>query len=112
MDYRNHSCMQPVKDQGECGSCLVFSSTALVEFNSCVKTGKPVSLRLKLIYKFAIVQKEEPNFIFPFENSEQQVVDCYGNDGCAGGWQKWAWQYIAANGGVDTESSYPYTATV
>jgi len=88
VDLRTGStCMQPVKDQGQCGSCYAFSSLAVVEYNTCVKTGKPVAL------------------------SEQQIVDCaasYGTYGCDGGWQPDAWAYIAGNGGVDTSVSYPY----
>ena len=43
--------------------------------------------------------------------SEQQVTDCStANYGCNGGWPTTAWQYIANNGGLDTEVSYPYTS--
>jgi len=31
--------------QGGCGSCWAFATTALVEFNACVKSGKKVALR-------------------------------------------------------------------
>jgi len=59
-----------------------------VEFSNCIKHGKAVAL------------------------SEQQIVDCSmsatGNAGCNGGWQPYAWAYIAGNGGVDTSASYTY----
>jgi len=92
VDLRNDTCMQAIKDQGQCGSCWAFASTAVVEFNSCVKSGKKVAL------------------------SEQQLVDCvtaipspYG--GCNGGNSYYAWQYISTAVGQDTQASYPYTSS-
>jgi len=88
VDYRLNSCMQPVKNQGGCGSCWAFATTALVEFNACVKSGKKVAL------------------------SEQQLVDCStANYGCNGGWQYKALQYIGKAGGIATSAAYPYTSS-
>lgn len=45
--------------------------------------------------------------------AEQQLVDCagdYDNHGCEGGLPSHAFEYIAAAGGISTETAYPYFA--
>ena len=86
VDWRDKGAVNPVQDQGQCGSCWAFSSTAAMEGAHFLKTGKLLKL------------------------SEQQFVDCDPqSEGCNGGLEMYAFEYAKKNP-QELETDYPYTA--
>merc|ERR1712066_765376 len=89
VDWREKGAVGAVKDQGQCGSCWAFGTVAASEGQQFLVNGN-----------------------LP-DCSEQQLVDCDTNSsGCNGGLEDYAYEYILKQGsnGIDTQSSYPYTA--
>ena len=81
-----------MRDQGQCGSCWAFATTANAESVWAISSGKLLDL------------------------SEELLVDCasgvgYFNLGCNGGQPDSAFKYMINNGQC-TEESYPYKAGV
>ncbi|ETV91600.1 hypothetical protein H310_13850 [Aphanomyces invadans] len=88
VDWTTGDCVNPVRDQGQCGSCWAFSAVGAAEPAHCIVTGELLDL------------------------SEQQVTSCStdaGSDGCNGGWPYAALTY-ASTTGLCLESDYPYTS--
>jgi len=89
--------VNPIKNQGQCGSCWAFSTVVSLEG------------------QYAKLTNDLTSF------SEQDLVDCVKNvkipgssdtccDGCQGGLMDYAFQYMidSQDGADDTEASYPY----
>lgn len=77
--------------KGLCGSCWAFSSLGALEGQIAKRTGVLVPL------------------------SKQNLLDCSGHEGnlgCRGGYITKAYSYIIRNGGIDSESFYPYERKV
>ncbi|XP_053205499.1 procathepsin L-like [Panonychus citri] len=86
LDWRDSGFVARVKNQGLCGSCWAFSVIAAIESSTAIARNRSVE-----------------------ELSEQNLIDCSKkNYGCKGGRLDLAFQFVLDNGGVDTESSYPY----
>jgi len=90
LDWRTRGAVNPVKNQGSCGSCWAFSTTGTVEGWTFVNN------------------KVLPNL------AEQQLVDCSKNGqtifGCQGGWPWAAGQWVQKNNGLCKQGDYQYTA--
>lgn len=93
VNWVDKGAVNPPKDQGICGSCWTFGTAGSVEGVYAVKTGKLLSI------------------------SEQQFVDCAwspwnnsasANLGCDGGFAAAALAWAIENGGLATETTYPY----
>lgn len=90
-DWRSaSSCIGPVKNQAQCGSCWAFATTEAFADRSCLHSDD------KMVRDFA----------------PEELVDCdvAGEDeGCNGGYIESALTYLAENGAV-SETCYPYVA--
>lgn len=88
LDWRLFGAVTHVKDQSVCGSCWSFGTTGTIEGAYFVKYGHLVYL------------------------SQQALIDCswgFGNNGCDGGEDAQAYQWIMKHGGIPTEGDYgPY----
>lgn len=87
VDWSTKGAVTGVKDQGNCGSCWSFSATGALEGAYQIKYGSLVSF------------------------SEQNLVSCDTIDSaCNGGLMDNAFSWTKTNGGLCTESGYPYTS--
>lgn len=87
VDWSSKGAVTGVKDQGNCGSCWSFSATGALEGAYDIKYGTLVSF------------------------SEQNLVSCDTIDSaCNGGLMDNAFTWTKTNGGLCTESGYPYTS--
>jgi len=87
VDWRQKGVVTAVKDQGQCGSCWAFSTAEEIESANAMAGNKLVEL------------------------SVEQIVDCDTVDqGCNGGDTISGYAYVKQAGGLELESSYPYTA--
>ena len=84
-DWRDKGYVSDVKDQGSCGSCWAFSTVANLEGLYYKGKGKMVTM------------------------SEQMLVDCDTYDSaCNGGLMEYAFTWLQENGGIMTDTDYPY----
>jgi len=89
-DWRDHGAVNPVKNQGQCGSCWSFATIGNIE---------------------GVAKKELKEL---YNLSEQQLVDCDKSDnGCDGGLPEQADKWLIAHDeGLERESVYPYEGVV
>lgn len=84
IDWVTLGKVNPIRNQGNCGSCWAFSAVSSIETAVSIKTG-----------------------ILP-KLSEQQLVDCdSSNYGCSGGLMSTTFNYVTKNG-ITLLSTYPY----
>jgi C1A family cysteine protease len=83
LDYRSY--MNPVENQGSCGSCYSFATLATIEAAYAIKNGVEINL------------------------SKQEIVDCStGTFGCHGGWFADTCDYILEQQGLYDSTDYQY----
>jgi C1A family cysteine protease len=85
---RNGNWVTSIRDQGDCGSCWAFATTAVLE--SIVKISMNLGDDIDL--------------------SEQTLLSCSGAGDCGGGYDYLAAEYIRTTG-IPRENCFPYSAS-
>jgi C1A family cysteine protease/PKD repeat protein len=91
LDWRNDggNYVTPIRNQGNCGSCWAFATSAALESKVLITTAQPgVNINL----------------------SEQVMVSCSGAGDCGGGYMYSASDYLVSTG-LPAEGCYSYTAS-
>lgn len=84
VDWRAHGVVTPVKNQGICGSCWAFASTAVLESHIAIRTGVLYTLSVQELVSCV------PN-----------PRNCGGGGGCSGATGYVAMDFVASEGIVD-----------
>jgi len=93
VDWRESGIVTAVKDQGHCGSCWAFASTAVVESHVAKNTGLLFDLSVQQMAMCA------PN-----------PDACGGTGGCAGSTAELAFEYVTGSAGLYQEYQYGYAS--
>lgn len=93
VDWRKHGIVSPVKDQGHCGSCWAFASTATIESHVAKATG--------LLFDLSVQQMA---MCAPNPDS------CGGTGGCNGATAELAFEYVTGSSGLFQEYQYSYAS--
>jgi len=91
LEWGDKGAVAAIKDQGQCGSCWAFATSAVVESWWFIKNGLTGKIQ---------------------DLSAQQLVDCSKDTcyGCQGGWPYKALEYVEAKGLCSWTGYGPYTA--
>jgi len=88
-NYNGHNYVTGIRDQGNCGACWAFSTTAALESRILITSHMP--------------DKD-------LDLSEQSMVSCDENNmGCGGGFLDSGLDYLMTTG-IPTETCFPYTS--
>mmetsp|Transcript_15921 Transcript_15921/g.35242 ORF Transcript_15921/g.35242 Transcript_15921/m.35242 type:complete len:372 (+) Transcript_15921:61-1176(+) len=93
VDWREKGIVSAVKDQGHCGSCWAFATTAVIESHVALSSG--------LLFDLSV---EQMAMCAPNPDS------CGGTGGCEGSTAELAFEYVAGSGGLLEEFQYSYTS--
>lgn len=91
VDWREKDVVTAVKDQGHCGSCWAFASTATLESHVALASGLLFDLSVQQITSCA----PNPDM-------------CGGTGGCSGATAEIAFDYVASTPGILEEYQYGY----